>query len=570
MTMPPAANPGAMIAGKYLVESVLGRGGMGIVVAATNVMLGQRVAVKLLHPHVSEDAEQVARLIREARLAAQLKSEHVTRVLDVDRLDDGSPFIVLEYLAGRDLAAVIQERGPLPVAEAVDCILQALDVVAEAHRKGLVHRDLKPSNLFMTSKNDGSSLVKVLDFGIAKTNILFPDLEQSITAGQITMGSPAYMSPEQIREARSVDARADVWSIGVILYELITGDTPFKATTVGATFARIFSLDYVPLCEQRPSTPTELGQVVAHCLRMNVDDRIQDVGTLARLLSPFASERGRLIAQGVTSVLSSKGSAPPRRGPSYGSLPKAPPTGVSEPTSWGQATMSETERAPSGDAASSPPTLGSGAAPPVSGPSVGSLEAPVDPAAPSTLVAMISAPADPDATPAQPATSAGDDPGGEDAPRPLSAGNPGPGRNTRRAGLAAAGALVLVLLGAYAARGGSAAGHLADATPQAEGPRPESAETGATAHGGSQPAPLAVPGSASARPADSAAPAASPPGWPSEAEADRPPSGDAGHATADAASGVQPKKARPGPPPKGAKPPAPAPRKSGLDLDRRD
>lgn len=304
MTTPPQSLPGALIAGKYRVEGTLGRGGMGVVVAATNEMLGHRVAVKLLHAHIAESSEQVTRLLREARVVAQLRSEHVARVLDVDRLEDGNPFVVLEYLAGQDLAAVLLERRSLPIEEAVDYILQALDVIAEAHGKELVHRDLKPSNLFLTTKNDGSSLIKVLDFGIAKTTGSLPDFDQALTAGQIMMGSPAYMSPEQIREARSVDARADIWSIGVILYELISGENPFRAATVGSTFSKIFSREYTPLVRKHPETPDELSRIVDDCLEPDVSKRIQDVGTLAGLLSPFASERGRRAALGVTSVLS--------------------------------------------------------------------------------------------------------------------------------------------------------------------------------------------------------------------------------------------------------------------------
>lgn len=313
---PPSADapprPGDRIAGKYVVERVLGVGGMGIVLAARHAHLGQRVAIKLMRGASSRDPMAVERFLREARAAVALSSDHVAKVVDVGTLDDGSPYMVMEYLAGQDLSAVVRASGPMAVTAAVDAVLQACDAIAEAHSIGIIHRDLKPSNLFMTTRRDGRSLVKVLDFGISKAATSDPVTGQSLTSTGMVMGSPAYMAPEQIRSAKDADARSDVWALGVILYELLSGAPPFRGDTVGETFARIFSDDPAPIRSQRPDIPDTLEGAIMQCLRRDPRQRVQSVTDLARMIAPFASSDVGAIRQPPSS-----GEPPGSRGSSW-------------------------------------------------------------------------------------------------------------------------------------------------------------------------------------------------------------------------------------------------------------
>ena len=199
----------SIIAGKYRVESTLGFGGMGVVLAARHLQLDERVAIKVLRDDVTVDAEHVARFLREAQAAVRLKSEHVARILDVGTLPDGKPYMVMELLEGLDLGRLLQDQGQLARPLAVDLVLQTCDALAEAHAIGIVHRDIKPTNLFITSRRDGSPLLKVLDFGISKAQ---STAELSLTQTSSMLGTPAYMSPEQMRSARNADARSDLWS----------------------------------------------------------------------------------------------------------------------------------------------------------------------------------------------------------------------------------------------------------------------------------------------------------------------------------------------------------------------
>jgi len=283
---------GDLLAGKYRVEQVLGAGGMGYVVAAMHEQLGQRVAVKLLVPELCENEDSVTRFLREARAAVKIQSEHVARVLDVGELTNGSPYMVMEFLSGRDLAEELDlPDQSIDVPTAIDYLLQASEAVAEAHSLNLIHRDLKPANLFLTQRPDGSPLVKVLDFGISKAiNVDDAALEAtpSLTATHSLLGSPAYMSPEQIRRPKSVDIRTDIWSLGSILYELLAREPPFNADSPLALLAAVVSDPLPSIRLIRPDVPVELELVIAKCLEKNPDNRYQTVSELADALAPFA------------------------------------------------------------------------------------------------------------------------------------------------------------------------------------------------------------------------------------------------------------------------------------------
>jgi serine/threonine-protein kinase len=274
---------GEIIAGKFRVERVLGEGGMGVVVVARNLHLEQTVALKFLHAAIATDQEVVARLVREARASAQLRSEHVCRVIDVGALDSGAPYIVMELLEGKDLAELIGEARLAP-AVAAEYVLQACVAIAEAHLAGIVHRDLKPSNLFVTARLDGSPLVKVLDFGIAKA----PQMgDQRMTSTQAVMGTPGYMSPEQLRSSRDVDGRTDIWALGAILYEAVAGHAPFRGETITELALKTTMDPFEPIV-----APPPYLAVVSRCLEKRPDQRYQTVAALAQDLAAIAGPRG--------------------------------------------------------------------------------------------------------------------------------------------------------------------------------------------------------------------------------------------------------------------------------------
>jgi eukaryotic-like serine/threonine-protein kinase len=287
-----AVRAGDVLARKYRVERILGAGGMGVVVAARHELLRELVAIKLLSPERSLDKSFVRRFLSEARSTAKLKSEHVARLMDVGTLDEGTPYLVMELLEGHDLACVLNDRGPLPPARAVDYMLQACSGLAEAHRHGIVHRDLKPANLFLTTRPDGSPLVKVLDFGLAKR---FDDSVEATKTGQL-VGSPNYMSPEQVSAPSSVDARVDVWALGVILYELVTGTRPFAGNTVSEIFALILHGNPPPLRERAPSLSPDLEAVINCCLEKDRERRFDNVESLSAALARFATGAAALYA----------------------------------------------------------------------------------------------------------------------------------------------------------------------------------------------------------------------------------------------------------------------------------
>jgi serine/threonine-protein kinase len=317
---------GELIAGKYRVERVIGEGGMGTVYAAYHQLLDVRVAVKVLSAELSEQPGIIARFLREARAVARLKSEHVARVSDIG-MHEGQPFIVMELLEGEDLDKRL-ERGALPIADACDFTLQALEAMAHAHAIGIVHRDLKPANLFVATSPDGREVVKVLDFGIAKLTSA-AQAEGGRTGGGITgehaLGSPSYMAPEQVRVLPQIDRRADLWALGAILYELVTGRTAFDGGSVGEIFGAVLHAAPTPMRELRPDTPPELVAVVERCLRRDVEERFTDAAEMARAIAPLASSmwQGHVSRIEQTLARAGKGSDPEGLRPSKLGLEQA-------------------------------------------------------------------------------------------------------------------------------------------------------------------------------------------------------------------------------------------------------
>ncbi len=274
---------GALIARKYRVERVLGQGGMGIVLAARDLELGRRVALKLLRRGAMAEGA-VDRFLREARAAAAVESEHVARVLEVGRTREGDPYLVLERLDGEDLHARVASGPPARTGDAVRWILEACEGLAAAHARGIVHRDLKPSNLFLARLPDGREIVKLLDFGLAKNP---NEDDRRITASGAILGSPSYMSPEHL-SGRPLDARTDVWSLGVTLYEILTRALPFPGRTTPEICAAVLSASPGPIEAHRADVPRELDAIVAACLSKDPAARPASVAELAARLEPFA------------------------------------------------------------------------------------------------------------------------------------------------------------------------------------------------------------------------------------------------------------------------------------------
>ncbi|MEP7123368.1 MAG: protein kinase [Byssovorax sp.] len=291
--------PGSILLGKYRVERVIGKGAMGFVIAATHLGFDQQVAMKFMLPGNKPSAEGHARFLREARIAARLTTHHIAKVLDVGIMDDGiTPYLVMEMLAGTDLAAVLDTRGPLPVSEAVGYVLQVCEAAAEAHKAGIVHRDLKPANLFLATLADGSPCVKVLDFGVSK---LAGGVD--LTSESAIMGTPLYMPPEQLQASKEVDGRADIWALGVILYELLAGITPFHADQIQVVCGRIFQGEPTPLSKFLPAAPPSLEGILMKCFEKDREQRWQNVAEFAAALAPLGAARDVVHAERAAAIL---------------------------------------------------------------------------------------------------------------------------------------------------------------------------------------------------------------------------------------------------------------------------
>lgn len=299
---------GDVLAGKYRIEKILGVGGMGIVVAAYHLQLDERVAVKFLLPAALSNEEAVTRFAREARAAVKIKSEHVARVIDVGSFDNGVPYMVMEYLDGMDLTAVLQQESALPIEQAVEFVLQACEAIAEAHGLGIVHRDLKPANLFRIRRADGLWSIKVLDFGISKLSGLGgsgPDIRA--TATNAVFGTPLYMSPEQMTASRNVDSRTDIWALGAILFELLTRHSPFDSESLPEVFVKISTRPPPSLRDSRPDAPPGIENVILKCLEKDRNNRYANVAELAVALAPYAPKRARASVERISRVISNAG-----------------------------------------------------------------------------------------------------------------------------------------------------------------------------------------------------------------------------------------------------------------------
>ncbi len=296
--------PGDVLAEKYRVVQVLGEGGMGIVLEALHLELDQKVAIKCLLPHMAKSEEHVSRFTREAKVLAKLQSEHVARVYDVGKLDNGLPYMVMEYLEGCDLREYVDKNGPLALHEAAELALQACAGLADVHAAGIVHRDLKPSNCYVVQRGDGAVCLKLLDFGISKFQ------GAAITRTAAIMGSPGYMSPEQMTSTKDVDERADIWALGATLYEMLTARPAFIAENAPMLCIKIASEEPEPPRNSRADIPDQVEKIVLRCLAKKPEARYSTVAEVALALAPYAPERAQPYVEKIDGILRGGRSAP--------------------------------------------------------------------------------------------------------------------------------------------------------------------------------------------------------------------------------------------------------------------
>jgi serine/threonine-protein kinase len=414
---PAPVRPGDVLAGKYRVERILGVGGMGIVVAARHEQLDQLVAIKFVRQEALSTSDATERFLREARAAAKLKSEHVAKVLDVGKLETGAPYMVMELLEGSDLAEVLAARGPMPVEMAAWLVLQACEAVAEAHSCGIVHRDLKPQNLFLTRTVGGSPKLKVLDFGVSKAVGLTSGGVGALTRTRAMLGSPLYMAPEQMRSSRDVDARVDVWALGVVLFELLTGRWPFEAETMPELCLKVVSEPPMALATLRDDVPAEFAAVIERCLDKEPGGRFANAAELATALEPFAPPASRVLAEHARLAIQTAPSGPRSSKNSFPEISmissgaRGTPRAASLPAAWGAS-------------ADRPLSPSAGSARRLAGLSIGA--AVVLAAAGMLLVARVSRHAPPSPPPLAPAREISEPAPPPEPPHPLPVASPPP------------------------------------------------------------------------------------------------------------------------------------------------
>ncbi len=312
----PAFSNGSLVDSKYLVEETVAEGGIGVIVVARHLALNQRVAIKYLKPKALKNPSLVERFVREGRLAAQISSDHVVRVYDVGSLAEGGPYMVMEYLVGQDLGSLL-ESGPIPIERAVDYIIQACDALAEAHVLQIVHRDIKPENLFLTERPSNTPIIKIIDFGISK---VAPSRGEGgkwghETAASERFGTPLYMSPEQLRSSSNVDTRTDIWSLGVTLHELVTGQLPFAGNDLPQLCTSVLASPPTSLTAVLPDAPPRLEAILLRCFEKDPDLRFDDVAELAEQLAPFGSPSSAARTARIREVIQRGGQNVRRRAP---------------------------------------------------------------------------------------------------------------------------------------------------------------------------------------------------------------------------------------------------------------
>jgi hypothetical protein len=343
---------GEVVAGKYRIERQLGSGGMGVVMAARHLALDEPVALKFVLGHRAGEREAIERMLREARATFRLRSKHAVRVHDVGELPSGTIYIVMELLEGRDLRAELTARGPLPEKEVVAHVLDTCDALEEAHALGIVHRDLKPHNLFLARSLQGGRIVKVLDFGMSKVD---PELFEAgpLTRPETALGTPRYMAPEQWKSAAGVDARADIWALGVVMFELLTGKAPLAGLRPQDRIARMLGGGIPSPRELRPELSEAITRVVMRCLRGNPAERWPSVTHLATALRDahpdvgLHAKRAEVTATGVTVAVPAEklaarvASAFDAPTEAARATPPAPPTRRETPLARGRAPASD-------------------------------------------------------------------------------------------------------------------------------------------------------------------------------------------------------------------------------------
>ncbi len=297
--------PGSIVGNKYRIDGLLGEGGMGLVFSATHLELDAPVAIKVVRDELAKHEEIASRLLFEARAVARMRGTHIVRILDVARLPSGAPYFVMERLHGQDLGTLITERGSLPVSASVEFLIQTCEALNEAHALGIVHRDLKPENLFLANTPEGVVL-KVLDFGISKYlgNSLKRGPRSTLTKAGAAVGSPYYMSPEQMRASPDLDARADIWSLGAILFEALTGHCPFESESNSILCSKVMVDPAPSLREYLKVAPAALDAIIHRCLEKEPAARFQSSEELGRALRNYAAhateyEREATTASGV-------------------------------------------------------------------------------------------------------------------------------------------------------------------------------------------------------------------------------------------------------------------------------
>jgi len=326
---------GAVVANRYLVERVIGEGNVSLVVAAKNLDLGELVALKILKPEMLTQPGALARFGREAKASVQIRTEYAGAVYDVGQLPDGTPFLVMEFLDGVDLGQFVATSGALTVSELVETVLQICEALAIAHSKGIIHRDLKPENLFRIAKADGMFVVKVIDFGISKStlagNVFGANLAATENLGGVS-GTPYYMAPEQMSASTNIDARADIWALGICMYELLTGMVPFPGNSFAELCTHVLASPAPDVRAVRDDVPWELAHAITKCLEKDPNARYANVAELAAALYPFSPKRARLNAERAVAILKAAGMAdvnlaidsiaPPHSSPSMPSIPR--------------------------------------------------------------------------------------------------------------------------------------------------------------------------------------------------------------------------------------------------------